>query len=182
MPLKEIERIGTLKNPEGIIAVGCLSPEATVDVAEIQLPAVYLWEINNPGNLGTIIRTMLWFGIRDLILSPGSVDAFSPKVVRGSMGALFHLRVFTDVPFCTIQKMISDRKACLFSADMSGVLPDGIKVGEQWIIVFGGESHGLPDEILRSSDKIFGIPKKGYGESLNLGVSVGIILNELMNK
>jgi len=176
---KDIERIGTMKSPEGILAVGLIPDNSLGKISVAPIPAIYLWEINDPGNLGTIFRTALWFGVRNILLSPGSVDPYNPKAVRGSMGALFELNVFNEVDLPTLSALVQKTSVRMLAADMSGVPPQGKMDGDNWLMAFGSESHGLPDEILRKADSVFAIRKKGDGESLNLAISVGIMLNEI---
>ena len=177
--IKDMERISSLKSPEGILAVG-LIPDSRLDKTTVApIPAIYLWEINDPGNLGTIFRTALWFGIQNILLSPGSVDPYNPKSVRGSMGALFVLKVFSEVDLPALSALVQKIGANLLAADVSGVPPQGKTIGNNWLMAFGSESHGLPEEILQKANSTFSIPKRGDGESLNLAISVGIMLNEI---
>jgi len=174
----DIRYISSLKNPEGIVAIGKLAELPDKSLEKALLPALYLWEINDPGNLGTIFRTASWFGVNTIIISPGSVDCFSPKVVRGSMGAIFRLNIFEKVQINQLREYAGKVKAQLFCADMDGEIVSAYP-NNNWILVFGNEARGVPREIKMENDSIIKIPKKGYGESLNLGVSVGILLSEL---
>ncbi len=176
----EIDRIGTLRAPEGVIAVAELPAPVSFSLTGTDTPAIYLWEINDPGNLGSVLRTALWFGVKRVILSPGSADVYGPKVVRGSMGALFRLSIMEAVEFELLVDEIRKQGLALLAADGSGTDRNPGKTGPSWVLVFGSETHGVPRNILESADRVVGIEKRGYGESLNLGVSVGIILNRLM--
>ncbi len=174
---EEISQITAMNNPEGVLAVGqlsaCLAPNDHSD-----LPTIYLWQVNDPGNLGTIIRTALWFGVRNIWLSPSSADAFNLKVVRGTMGALFRVKLRLGVDSNKLLASVAEQKAYLWAADIGGKAPVSPN-SSNWIIAFGSESHGLPAEIKQSATSIIGIPKFGEGESLNLGVAVGIILHNI---
>ena len=174
----DLESVSTLKNPEGVLAVASIT-KTTRQLKDISdLPAVYLWKINDPGNLGTIIRTALWFGIDTIFTSPDSVDIYNPKVIRSSMGAIFNTEIIHDVDFADIMEYKNRLKARLYCTHMGGKDTTTV-LNNSWITIFGSESHGLPQQILSSADEIIGIPQRGAGESLNLAVSVGIILNEL---
>jgi len=109
----QMARLADTRNPQGIIAVAPL-PQAPARVAgeASANKAIYLHEIQDPGNLGTILRTLAWFGGMHCLLSPGSVDPFNPKVVRASMGAIFHVPVETEVPLPELTDRYS-RIACL---------------------------------------------------------------------
>jgi len=168
-----------LKNPEGVLAIAKMPSGRSNPDVQSTYPALYLWQINDPGNLGAIMRTTLWFGIGTILISPGSVDVYSPKVVRSAMGALFRLTLVTDISFDRIEKLMERDGAKLWAADMSGVTAKPAITGDRIILAFGSESHGLPQEVLRRSAGVIGIKKYGYGESLNLAVSVGVILNTI---
>ncbi|MBN2600677.1 MAG: RNA methyltransferase [Candidatus Marinimicrobia bacterium] len=174
----EISSISSLKNPEGVIALAPITTrEFSTDLPRLS-PFIYLWEINDPGNLGTILRTARWFGITNVLLSPNSVDPYSPKVVRGTMGALFAIAIWQNVTFKNLKIYAANQEILLISADTSGS-PVSSQRTNQWGLILGNESRGLPDSILNNSKYIFSIPRYGSGESLNLSVSAGIIMNEL---
>ena len=174
----EINSISSLKNPEGIVAIAqILCHEFSISLP-LLTPFIYLWEINDPGNLGTILRTARWFGIQNVLLSHDSVDPFSPKVVRGSMGALFNISVWQNVGFEDLKTYSDNQNIPLLSADTSGSPVNNLHT-DRWGLILGNESHGLTDSILTASSHIVSIPRYGSGESLNLSVSAGIIMSEL---
>ncbi len=174
----DINFVSSLKNPEGIIATGIIPEMQSTEIITDFSSAIYLWEINDPGNLGTILRTADWFGIQNIFLSPGCVDPFSPKVVRGSMGALFRMAIWQEIPFDFIQTIAANNHIDLITADTRGEPPDKIAT-TRWLLVLGSESHGLSNSILNKSNFTVGIPRIGSGESLNLAVSAGILIHEL---
>ena len=174
----EIASISSLKNPEGVIAIAPISSQDfSIELPPLS-PFIYLWEINDPGNLGTILRTARWYGIQNVLLSPNSVDPFSPKVVRGTMGALFNVSIWQNVAFEDLKVYTDNQEILLVSADTDGSPVNSLHT-DKWGLILGNESHGLPDFIINSSKYTIGIPRYGSGESLNLSVSAGIILNEL---
>ena len=175
----EIDRISTHKNPEGILGVGKIRDVEPDEISYVNLPGLYFWKINDPGNMGTIFRTALWFGVKQIFLSPGSVDHYNPKVVRASMGALFHLQVFPGVSVDRLTKIAGSSNAKIICADISGSPVISGDYEDDYVLVFGSESHGLPEQLLQIADETLKIGKRGYGESLNLGVSVGILLGRL---
>ncbi len=177
----EIEQISALRNPEGVLAIAKIPSEVNL-LAPLDYPALYLWQINDPGNLGTILRTALWFDVKTILLSPDSVDVYSPKVVRGAMGALFRLTVRTGVVLSGIEAILARDNAQMWAADMSGTIEKPEITNDHFVIAFGSESHGLPPEILQHAVGVIRINKYGYGESLNVAVAVGIILNNIRQK
>ena len=176
----DIHYISTLSTPEGIVALGKMISES-VPLDDLALyPAVYLYEINDPGNLGAILRTARWFGINTIFLSPNSVDVFSPKVVRCSMGAHFAVSCYQNVLFDDLYNNSARHGIPILAADTSGAAPDKAQTN-RWILVMGSEAHGLPENIINNATSVIGIPRHGSGESLNLSVSAGILLYELTN-
>jgi len=178
---QDYNKISTMKNPEGILAV-CRYPEQN-DLSALRLPALFLSEVNDPGNLGTIFRTAAWYGIKSIILSENSVDAYNPKVLRGSMGSFMHLTILQQISYKSFINFTGVRKISVFAADLKGENPAQLKPqNDNYILAFGSESHGVPEEIKDNCKSLLSIPKFGKGESLNLAVSVGIILNSIINR
>jgi TrmH family RNA methyltransferase len=139
---------------------------------------LYLDQVSDPGNLGTIIRTAVWFGHDNIILSPGCVDPLNAKSVRASAGAVFNVNLYIDIKFEWIKDLLKNENyEFIATASGKGRALDQWKVGKKSIIFFGQEASGLTREILESADKIIQIQRRGQGESLNLSVAVGIILH-----
>jgi len=177
---ENISETSTLVNPEGVLAIGKIVEQKKVQTLK-QDKHLFLYRINDPGNLGTILRTAAWFDIRNILLSSGSVDPYNPKVVRASMGGLFYTSFITDVEFQELKKISKKENLNIISADMSGKRISKIKNPlENFILCMGSESHGLTDKIVNDSDLIVSIPKLGHGESLNLAISTGIIIKDLV--
>ena len=95
IPKKELEYLSQTKSPSGILALCFLSKEMKLNLTVKRW--YYLDNISNPGNLGTIMRSALWFNFKNIALSKNCVDPYNPKVVRSSMGALFHLSIHRNV-------------------------------------------------------------------------------------
>jgi len=177
----DIQYISTLKSPEELAAVGKI-PKHSLPANGLRTSrAIYLWEINDPGNLGTILRTACWFGVREVILSPNSVDVYSPKVVRGSMGALFNLCCYQNISLKTLIEVAQSKKYQILAADTSGTRVTNPE-NQPWILVLGNETHGIPQIFKEKATHIIGIPRYGKGDSLNLSVATGILLAQLIQK
>ena len=112
---RQMAQVADTKTPQGIIALVPM-PDASAPAPVAGERAIYLHEIQDPGNLGTILRTLAWFGGFRCLLSPGSVDPYNPKVVRASMGAIFHAPMELDVALESLGSRF-ERIACL---DMHG--------------------------------------------------------------
>ncbi|MBE0643367.1 MAG: RNA methyltransferase [Bacteroidetes bacterium] len=179
---KLFEKIAETREPQGIALVAYLPVlDARAALASVPegYPAAVLWGVSDPGNFGTMIRTTDWFGAKGLLFSSGSADPFNAKVVRGSMGSLFRVRLGEITTVDELHALAEESGRELVAT----VAEDGTEVGE-WkasgreILVFGGEAHGLPDELLESIPRRIRIAG-GSAESLNLGVSHGILIHAL---
>jgi TrmH family RNA methyltransferase len=138
--------------------------------------SIYLHEVQDPGNLGTILRTLAWFGNFRLLLSPNSVDPFNSKVVRSSMGAIFHVPLELDVSLADLENRF-DSFAYL---DMNGVAINTKEFSNYQCYLFGNEARGVPREALANLNaKAFTIPGNGSIESLNLASAVNMSAYQL---
>jgi TrmH family RNA methyltransferase len=170
---RQMARIADTRTPQGIVAVVPILPPPAPRPAE---RAVYLHEVQDPGNLGTILRSLAWFGGLRCLLSPGSVDPRNPKVVRASMGAIFHVPVETDVALESLRARYA-RIACL---DTHGAALQVDDFSACDCYVFGNEARGLPRESTRLLDaQCYTVPGCGAIESLNLASVVNICVYEL---
>lgn len=172
---RQMAQIADTQTPQGILAVvpmAALTPPASATSER----AIYLHEIQDPGNLGTILRTLAWFGNFRCLLSPGSVDPYNPKVVRASMGAIFHVPLELDVELDSLRTRYA-RIACL---DMQGEPVQLASFQEADCYLFGNEARGVPREhLLALGARPFTIPGCGTIESLNLAATVNICVYEL---
>ena len=134
---RQMAQISETRSPQGIAAV---VPLFTAAAPRPNERAVYLHEIQDPGNLGTILRTLAWFGNFRCLLSPDSVDMHNGKVVRASMGAIFHVPVEVDVPLAALAGRFS-RIACL---DLEGEAVASPEFRKFECYLFGNEARGLP--------------------------------------
>ncbi len=133
--------------------------------------------VNDPGNLGTMIRIADWYGIETLICSPNCVDAYNPKVVQASMGSLFRVRVV----YHDLETILNDpaRKISAFGACMEGKNLYNQDLPDEALMVVGRESHGISPAVQSLLDVRLTIPSQGgSAESLNAAVATGIICSE----
>jgi TrmH family RNA methyltransferase len=167
---RQMAQISETRSPQGIAAVVPLLTSAAPEPRR----AIYLHEVQDPGNLGTILRTLAWFGGFRCLLSPDSVDVHNGKVVRASMGAIFHVPVEIDVPLESLPGRF-DRIACL---DLAGAPLTSPGFREFDCYLFGNEARGLPSDA-KSLARPFTIPGSGAIESLNVAATVNISLYEI---
>ncbi len=170
---RRMAEMSETKTPQGIVALVPMLP------ATAPLPgehAIYLHEIQDPGNLGTILRTLAWFGNFRCLLGPGSVDPYNSKVVRASAGAIFHVPIEVDVALGSLGSRFT-RIACL---DMKGDPVQSPEFKSFDCYVFGNEARGVPREQLPTLNaKAFSISGSGAIESLNLASAVNVCVYEL---
>lgn len=131
--------------------------------------------INDPGNMGTILRTADWFGIDKIICSDDCVELYNPKVVQSTMGAIFRV----DVLYTGLETFLKDCKMPIYGAVLEGEDIYTTKFKQPGILVIGSESHGIRQEVKNHCTNLITIPRFGKSESLNAGVATGIILSEI---
>ncbi|HUL17827.1 MAG TPA: RNA methyltransferase [Steroidobacteraceae bacterium] len=169
----QMARIADTRSPQGIIARVPLLQPAPPGGDE---RAVYLHEIQDPGNLGTILRTLAWFGKLRCLLSPASVDPYNSKAVRASMGAIFHVPIEQDVALPSLR----ERFVHIASLDVTGDRVSSPAFRTFGCYLFGNEARGLPQEQLAAlGARPFTIAGCGALESLNLASAVNICVYEL---
>ncbi|WP_416308255.1 TrmH family RNA methyltransferase [Neptunicella sp. SCSIO 80796] len=174
---KQMSQLSDTKTPQGIVA--CVPLPNLVDKKATNWQGercIYLHEIQDPGNLGTILRTLAWFGHFRLLLSANSVDPFNPKVVRSSMGAIFHVPFELDVELGDLAKRFN-KFAYL---DMQGDAINTAQFTDYDCYLFGNEARGVPRDAL-SAFKADAFTIKGSGkiDSLNLASAVNICVYQL---
>lgn len=172
---REWEALSQDKSPEGVMAVAATAPPvAPARLAQGPGPLLLLWQVNNPNNLGALLRTADWFGFRSVLIGAGSVEATHPKVVRASMGSLFHLALAEGVDFERFLPEIRGRFRVVGSDVKNGVPPHPCGAGTA--LLLGSESHGLPAELLAMADERWRIPGGGEAESLSLPQAAAIMM------
>jgi len=170
-----LQKISFLKTPNKVVAVFEKKLYGKIPQIENKL-SLMLDDIQDPGNLGTIIRIADWFVIENIICSENCVDCYNPKVVQATMGSLVHVDVlYTSlIPFIETHKNIS-----VYAAALSGTpLPEFNKI-DKGILLVGNESKGISEELLKKATQKIAIPKYGNAESLNAAVATGIIVAHL---
>jgi TrmH family RNA methyltransferase len=165
--------------PQGILAV-CTIPQVTFDSITLNGSRrfIYLSEVQDPGNAGTILRSADAFAMDAVITSPGSVDMYSPKVVRSTAGSLWHIPVFESV---SIEEILAlGINAFSLGAAGSKSLSQYEMSGDT-LAVFGNEARGLPMGQNVDSIALVSIPMPGNAESLNLSAAASIVMYHLSN-
>ncbi len=177
VPAHELDRLGTLESGNEVIAVVRL-PDRSMPIQLKQDELVIaLDSINDPGNLGTILRIADWFGIDHVICSAGSVDAFNPKCVQASMGAIFRVSVhYVDLP--VELDRLKKNGASIHLASMEGGSVFDRKLERPSILVLGSESHGISEEVRAIGGTAISIPGADRSESLNVATAAAALCME----
>ena len=139
--------------------------------------------LNDPGNIGTLIRTAAAAGAAGLILSAGSGDMYNPKVLRASAGAVFRLPVVEDANFSEVITQLKQAGYAIYAADLKGdSLPYSLDLRSAFCWLVGNESHGLSEEASAYADALVRLPMARDMESLNASVAGGILLYEALRQ
>lgn len=168
-----MQKISLQKNPSGWLAVFEQPKNTEPDQASW---VVALDDVQDPGNLGTILRLCDWFGIKHLVCSEDTVDAFNPKVVQASMGSIARVAVH----LVSLDEWLAKQTRPIFGAVLDGLPVGTIKWPDQGVILMGNEGQGIrPERAKFITDRvsITGAPNKG-AESLNVAMATGILLHQ----
>ncbi len=178
---KELKQISNLKTANSALAlVKIMGNTGTDNLKDAEL-ILYLDDIMDPGNMGTIIRSCDWFGVDALVVSPNSVDIFNPKVIQSSMGSIFRLDIFR-YDFGQLQKLLND-KVTYYGTKLEGENIQNITYDFPAVIVIGNESHGISAEISSKTGYNITIPNYNKStESLNAAIATSIVLYDVKNK
>ncbi|MEP7235135.1 MAG: RNA methyltransferase [Ignavibacteriota bacterium] len=176
------ERLSDTKASQGIFAVVSL-PDIQSDLGSAGV-LIALDGVQDPGNLGTIIRTASWFSVKQILLSNDCADPYSPKVLRSTQGEIFSTNVGIRGVLADSLRILQKKGQQIIAATLS---PSACLLYEKdfpanTVLVFGSEAHGVSDEILAIADGQIRIPGFGGAESLNVATSAGIILSELLRQ
>ena len=172
---KVMEAMSETVNPSGVLAVADMNkkPFSASNVV------LYLDKINDPGNMGTIIRTAVALGVEEIIASD-SVDAYSGKVVRSSMGGIFNTNVI-NVSEDEALRLIDGYK--VYTLDMNGdnIFDRSFSIdNSRFVLAVGSEAHGIGEKLRLRADRVLSLPMTGKIESLNAGVSMSTALYRIM--
>ncbi len=170
-----INYLSILKSPTNIIGI-C---DKKKEVKEIGRRILMIDSIQDPGNLGTIIRSAAAFNIDTIILSPDTVDIYNPKVVRATQGMLFHIDIIKVNLIDKIKKLKTKGYKILGTKVTVGKNLKSVEKMEKFVIIVGNEGNGVDEEILELCDEYLYIEMSPMCESLNVAVATSIILYEL---
>jgi len=181
----ELKQISTLKTPHNALAVVHI-PERNINPSELlEKLCVGLDFVQDPGNLGTIIRAAAWFGIKNIVCSADCVDVYNPKVVQATMGAILHVNVYyTDLK--EFAGLANEKSIPVFGTLLDGESIYSQKLSNKGIILLGNESRGISEELVSFVTHKIMIPGTGKImpgiESLNVGMAASVVLSEFLRQ
>lgn len=173
--LKELERMSGLKSAPPIIAVAHKKEWRKESLKGL---TILLDDLNDPGNLGTIIRSADWFGVSRVICSPKTVEVYNSKGIQASMGSVFNVPVFVQEMEETIADL-NELKIPVYGTSLKGKDISELKTTSDCALIIGSESHGMRPGIENLCDENFKIPGFGKAESLNAAVACSVFLAQL---
>lgn len=167
---KGIQQISTLKRPQGHLAICNYLPTSE------NRPGFFiaLDTIQDPGNMGTILRLASWFGVFHILASKETVDIYNPKVVQASMGAIFTVKVeYTD-----LFPVLNELDSPIYGALLKGENIYTKEIKKEGVLLLGNEGNGISEELLPLVNQPITIPQFGHGESLNVAMASAVLLSE----
>jgi len=182
---EELKTISALKTPHNALAVVEMPVVIKHAEPEPDEYSIVLDCIQDPGNLGTIIRAAAWFGVKKVFCSPDSVDVYNPKVIQASMGAILSVEV-TYSPLKPLIESALKRNIPVYGTLLEGVPIYKIEKPVPGLLVFGNESKGISEELELLVTKRITIPRFGYNthgvESLNVGMAASIVISDFIGR
>ena len=170
----ELEKMSMLQTPNQVLAVAMMpQKKETLNLAGPL--TIVLDGIQDPGNMGTIIRTADWFGITQIVASEDTVDVYNPKVIGATMGSFMRV----SVTYKNLAEWIPTVKLPVYGALLEGENVFTIKTPQKGLLVIGSEGKGIRENIIDFITHPVTIPKIGDAESLNAGIAAGIIVAQL---
>jgi TrmH family RNA methyltransferase len=167
---QDLVNMGSFQTNDSLLAVARMKEEK--EPVTGMGPVLVLDEIRDPGNMGTMIRTADWFGIRQIVASPGCVDFYNPKVISATMGSFCNVNVcYRDLP-----EFLKNANCPVYGAFLNGAPLESVHFDPNAIIVIGNESAGISDTVASVIENRIKIAGKGQAESLNASVAAGILL------
>ncbi len=167
---RALGQISTLKHPQKQVAICSYLPNMTTR------PEFYiaLDTIQDPGNLGTILRLASWFGVQHIVASKETVDCYNPKVVQASMGAIFNV----NIEYVDLKEAFESTDLPIYGSLLEGENIYEKDISKRGILVMGNEGSGINNDLIPFITDPITIPKFGKGESLNVAMATSIFLSE----
>ncbi len=165
-----------MQTPQGIIALVHIPKSPVLDLKTLKGSfSLVLDGIQDPGNLGTIIRTADWFGFKNVICSNNTVEVYNPKTVQATMGSLSRVNTF----YLDLPEFLSQAKMPVFGAVLDGNSMYKTNWGNEGLVILGNEGQGISNEVTNLITNPVTIPRVGGAESLNVAISAAILCADI---
>lgn len=173
----ELDKISTLQTPQGFLALVHIPKNRELALTALKNQFTLVLDgVQDPGNMGTIIRTADWFGFKNIICSADCVEVFNPKTVQATMGSLARVNIYeADLP-----ALLEKNTIPVFGALLDGESIYKTQWGAEGLVILGNEGKGISAEVIKKINKPVTIPRIGEAESLNVAVSAAIFCAELV--
>jgi len=172
----ELDKISTLQTPQGVLALVHIPKTSSLDVSSLKGSfSLVLDGVQDPGNLGTIIRTADWFGFKQIICSHNTVEIYNPKTVQATMGSLSRVNVYYE----DLSVLLKGINVPVFGAVLNGTSMYETKWGKEGVVILGNEGQGITPEIINLITNPVTIPRVGGAESLNVAISAAILCADI---
>lgn len=179
-----INKIATTKNPQNILGIVKMLDHNITNLLPIikgnKTKLIMLDDVNDPGNLGTIIRTAAGLGYDGIIMSPNTVDLYNEKVIRSTQGVMFKIPIIKANLQEIIKLLKKEKVFCIGTALTNAKDVKHITKKDKFVICLGNEAKGISKEVLDNMDENVKIAMKNDVESLNVSIAAGIIMYEMM--
>lgn len=169
-----LEQLGTFKTNSSCLAVVQFKEKSEIEIPKNE-PLFVLDGVGDPGNMGTIIRTLNWFGYNQLICSQDCAEFYHPKVIASTMGSFTRM----NVNYVDLKDFLGSISVPVYSADMNGSNLFSSEIKSPSVMIMGSESNGISETAKAFVSDYISIPRYGEAESLNVGVATGIIAGHL---
>lgn len=173
----EMVKISALQTPQEMLAVVKMPKNIKISPNDLKNKFTLVLDgVQDPGNLGTIIRTADWFGFKQIICADDTVEAYNPKTVQASMGSLARVNIF----YQNLAELLATPPVTVFGALLNGQSIYKVNWGKEGLIILGNEGNGISAEVIKQINVPVTIPRYGEAESLNVAISAAIFCAELL--
>ena len=174
-----LDEIADSSSPQGVLAIAKVEETAVDDIAAMQR-VVVIDSVQDPGNVGAIVRTAAAAQFDAVITAPGTADLWSPRAIRASAGTLFALNVARRVDLGSTLDLLREAGHVIFATDSDGsVSINDIDVAERMTLMLGSEAHGVSKAVGARTDAMIRVPMGPFVESLNVAVAAGIVMYKM---
>lgn len=172
---EDLSALGNFQTNDAALAVARIKPNRALTMEDGEI-ALVLDSIRDPGNLGTIIRTADWYGVKSIIASEETVDFYNPKVLSASMGSFCRM----SIQYVSLVDYLTAVRKPIFGTFLDGIDVHQLSFSSGGLIVIGNESNGISPEVEKLVSQKITVPRFGKAESLNAAIATGIILDVVM--